>query len=89
LHFEEKVVFLHMAQMTQTQIEAVARQKGFTFEMGPIGDFCELERFVVHMGGFKTLCFLVDYANDKFTFEKVYNAATDKTTKTLPKIFRS
>jgi hypothetical protein len=73
---------------TQTHIETVAAANGMTTQTVIEGVFSETERIAVNMGNFKTALFVMDNETFNFTFEKVYNAMTDKTTKTLPKIFR-
>ena len=73
---------------TKAQIEAIAEAQGMTVKTVMNGVFTETERLAVNMGGFKTAFFVMDNETFNFTFERTYNAATDKTTKTLPKIFR-
>ncbi len=74
---------------TKTQIETVATANGMTSKTVIEGVFSETEKLAVNMGGFKTALFIMDNETFDFTFEKVYNAATDKTSYRLPKIFKS
>ena len=73
---------------TQAHIETVAEANGMTVKTVIDGVFSETERLAVNMGGFKTAFFVMDNETFDFTFEKVYNAMTDKTSKILPKIFK-
>lgn len=73
---------------TQTHIETVANANGMTVKTVIDGVFSETERLAVNMGSFKTAFFVMDNETFNFTFEKVYNAATDKTSYRLPKIFK-
>jgi ABC-type uncharacterized transport system substrate-binding protein len=76
-------------ETTKTHIEAVAAANGMTVNTVIDGVFNETEKLVLDMGGFKTAIFIMDNNTFNFTFEKVYNAATDKTSLRLPKIFKS
>ena len=73
---------------TQTHIENIAAANGMTTHTVINGVFSETEKLAVNMGGFKTAFFIMDNETFDFTFEKVYNAATDKTSYRLPKIFK-
>jgi len=74
---------------TASQIETAAQANGMTVKTVTNGVFSEFEWLAVNMGGFKTALFVLNNETFDYTFEKVYNAMTDKTTKTLPKIFKS
>jgi hypothetical protein len=77
-----------MMKTTQTQIENIAAANGMTSNTVIIGVYSNIEKLAVNMGGFKTAYFIMDNETFDFTFEKVYNAATDKTSYKLPKIFK-
>jgi hypothetical protein len=73
---------------TQTHIENIASANGMTSNTVIQGVYSNVEKFVVNMGGAKAAYFIMDNETFDFTFEKVYNAATDKTSYRLPKIFK-
>lgn len=73
---------------TQTRIETVAEANGITCQTVIEGVFSDVEKLTVNMGGFKTATFIMDNKTFNYTFEKVYNAASDLTSKRLPKIFK-
>lgn len=73
---------------TAAQIELIAKQNGMTVKTVIDGVFSEIERLAVNMGDFKTAFFVMNNETFDYTFEKVYNAMTDKTSKRLPKIFK-
>jgi hypothetical protein len=73
---------------TQTHIENIASANGMTANTVINGVFSNTEKIAVKMGGFKTAFFIINNETFNFTFEKVYNAATDKTSYRLPKIFK-
>lgn len=74
---------------TATQIETVATKNGMTVKTVINGIFSETERLAVNIASFKTAFFIMDNETFDFTFEKVYNVATDKTSYRLPKIFKA
>ena len=74
---------------TQTHIETVAAANGMTTQTVIEGVFANVERLAVSMGNFKTAFFVMDNETFNYTFEKVYNAMSDKTSKRLPSIFKN
>jgi hypothetical protein len=77
-----------MTTYTHSEINQIAVNNGMTTKTVIEGVFTDTEKLVVFMGNLKTALFIMDNTTFNFTFEKAYNAATDKTSKHLPKIFK-
>jgi hypothetical protein len=75
--------------MTRPQIEQAARYHDLAAETVIPGVFTEEEKIVVNLGSFRSAVFIMDNETFDFDFDHVYNSATDKRSRQLPKIFRS
>jgi hypothetical protein len=82
------MVYLYF-MINKATIIAAAEANRMTTQTVINGVFTETEKLAVNMGGFKTALFIMDNETFNYTFEKVYNAMTDKTSYRLPKIFKS
>lgn len=76
-------------KFTAANIERIATQNGLTTKNVVPSKFAEIEFLVVNLSSFKSAWFLMDNKTFNFKFSHTYNAATDKKTKSLPKIFKS
>jgi hypothetical protein len=78
---------LEKKAITGSEIERIARQKGFdTFTVIP-HRFAEIEYLAVKLETFKTAFFLMDNETFKFRYSHTYNAKTDKTSRRTPNGF--
>jgi hypothetical protein len=77
-----------MTNLTAAQIQQIATSNGMTTKTVINGVFSNQEKFSVNLGSFKTAYFIMNNQTLNYSFEKVYNAATDKTSFVLPLIFK-
>jgi hypothetical protein len=74
-------------EYTGAKLEKIALFNSLKFSTHITGTFTEEELFVVNMDIFKTAVFKMNNETFNYTFSHCYNAATDKISKRLPRIF--